>query len=121
MADRSVATDSPANQGERHEYIDSWRDEFVDRHLLAPKRDVEEAEVVRRLTAVLERSGWQCQHEVPLPSVRLRPDIVIRHSLLPFPGIVECKAQIREPAQATAALKQASDYVGKRQMGGARR
>lgn len=112
MAEHDSAAEPSTLQDERAAYVDDWRDRFVEQRLVKPPRDIEEAEVVSRLCAVLERAGWQCQREVSLPRVRLRPDIVVRHPLLPFPGIVECKAQIREPAQATAVLKQASDYVG---------
>lgn len=92
--------------------LEAWHRDYLDQKAVRERPELGEPEVVRRLRAILERAGWQCQAEVPIPRQRLRPDLVIRHPLLPFPGIVECKDRIAEPAEATAALKQASDYVG---------
>lgn len=96
------------------EQIAAWHRDFVGQHRLEPKPELEESQVVARLTGMLERSGWQCEREVWLPGKRLRTDLVIRHPHLPFPGIVECKARIAGAIEATAALKQAADYVGNR-------
>lgn len=98
--------------------ISAWRKQFVGSHSFAPPRGTGEEAVAGYLIAKLERHGWQCQREVELDSGRFRADVLIRHPLLPWAGVVECKAQIKEVGQATAALKQASDYIGRHIHGG---
>lgn len=96
------------------EQIEAWHRHFVGEHCIDAKPELRHAQVLAHLITILERTGWQCTPEVSLPGKRLRPDLVIHHPYLPFPGIVECKPRIAEAAEASAALKQASDYIGNR-------